>query len=110
MVVKLNFIYEQILNGTIALKWIDTKGMVADMLTKALPLSSFSTHEKHLMEGFSNIPIEAKRSVKTKKLTENLDYDRKCNSDKTSRDSLNLANNIHEVDLQDTLFDEITYI
>ena len=38
MVVKLNFIHEQILNGTIALKWIDTKGMVADMLTKALPL------------------------------------------------------------------------
>jgi hypothetical protein len=84
--------------------------MVADMLTKALPLSSFSIHEKHLMEGFSNIPIEAKRSVKTKKLTENLDYDRKCNSDKTSRDNLNLANSIHEVNLQDTLFDEITYI
>ena len=36
------------------------------MLTKPLSEPLFSKHEKTLMEGFSNMPIEAKRSVRAK--------------------------------------------
>ena len=57
---RLNFIHQEILNGTIRLCYIDTNNQVADILTKALPFLSFSQHADKLLHGFSNKPITAK--------------------------------------------------
>jgi len=66
LLVRLNFIHQEIEKGNIQLIWINSEGNVADMLTKPLSEPLFSKHEKTLMEGFSNMPIEAKRSVRAK--------------------------------------------
>jgi hypothetical protein len=48
MVVKINFIQEQVANGTIAIKYINTENQVADILTKPLAQIQFTYLRKYL--------------------------------------------------------------
>ena len=60
IVMRLNFIHQELLRGTIKLCYIDTNNQVADVLTKALPYEPFQQHADKLLHGFSNQPITAK--------------------------------------------------
>jgi len=60
LVMRLNFIHQEIQNGTIRLCYIDTASNVADVLTKALPFVPFKQHADKLTTGFGNKPIQAK--------------------------------------------------
>jgi hypothetical protein len=67
LVVRINFIHQEIAAGTIVLKYIDTNNMVADVLTKALPATPFQKHRDKLLSGFDNeLPIVTKRPKKVK--------------------------------------------
>ena len=55
MTTTLNFIHEHIVNGTIALRYINTDNNVADVLTKALPAESFDRHSESLSRGFAGV-------------------------------------------------------
>jgi hypothetical protein len=67
LVVRINFIHQEIDAGTIVLKYIDTDNMVADVLTKALPATPFQKHRDKLLSGFDNeLPIVTKRPKKVK--------------------------------------------
>ena len=67
LVVRINFIHQEIAAGTIVLKYIDTNNMVADVLTKALPATPFEKHRDKLLKGFDNeLPIVTKRPKKVK--------------------------------------------
>ena len=67
LVVRINFIHQEIASGAITLKYIDTNNMVADVLTKALPATSFQRHSEALLSGFGNaLPIIVKRSTKSR--------------------------------------------
>jgi hypothetical protein len=59
MVVRLNYIHQQVRNKTVILKYIDTGNNVADTLTKALPHDSFILHTERLLHGFGGKPIVA---------------------------------------------------
>jgi transposase InsO family protein len=54
MVVRINYIHQEILAGNISLQYIDTNNMVADVLTKALPAKPLIAHRKKLLRGFDN--------------------------------------------------------
>ena len=60
IVMRLNFIHQELLRGTTKLCYIDTNNQVADVLTKALPYEPFQQHADKLLHGFSNKPITAK--------------------------------------------------
>ena len=79
------------------------------MLTKPLSEPLFSKHEKTLMEGFSNMPIEAKRSVRAKSsatLSE-VRLNQKVENRRVIQDTAKL---IEEGGPLDMTFDRITYI
>jgi hypothetical protein len=57
MVMKLNYIHQEVNAGHVVLKYIDTNNNVADILTKALPGESFERHSHTLREGFDGKPI-----------------------------------------------------
>ena len=58
MCVRINYIHQEINNGNVCLKWVDTHGNVADVLTKPLSRTSFEQHSNKLIEGHSNKEIE----------------------------------------------------
>jgi hypothetical protein len=68
MVVRLNYIHQQVRNGTVVLKYIDTNNNVADTLTKALPHDSFLHHTERLLHGFRGKPIVAQLTKTQEKL------------------------------------------
>ena len=109
LLVRLNFIHQEIEKGNIQLIWINSEGNVADMLTKPLLEPLFSKHEKTLMEGFANMPIEAKRSVRAKSsatLSE-VGLNQKVENRRVIQDTAKL---IEEGVPLDMTFDRITYI
>jgi hypothetical protein len=55
LVVRINYIHQEILAGNISLKYIDTNNMVADVLTKALPARPLIAHRNKLLRGFDNV-------------------------------------------------------
>jgi hypothetical protein len=55
IVMRLNFIHQEIKNGTITLKYIDSQNEIADILTKLLPQSPFIKLRKILLYGHNNI-------------------------------------------------------
>jgi hypothetical protein len=57
IVMRINFIHQEVESGRIKLKWINTESNVADILTKPLPLRIFSQHSHVLLNGFDGIPI-----------------------------------------------------
>jgi hypothetical protein len=62
LVVRINYIHQEILAGNISLKYIDTNHMVADVLTKALPARPLIANRNKLLRGFDNvIPTPFKR-------------------------------------------------
>jgi hypothetical protein len=52
LVVRINYIHEEIVNGNIQLKFINSDDQVADVLTKALPMPNFKEHADKLLKGF----------------------------------------------------------
>jgi hypothetical protein len=68
LVVRINYIHQEILAGNISLKYIDTNNMVADVLTKALPANPLIVHRRSLLHGHDNVtptPIRRKSKVGT---------------------------------------------
>jgi hypothetical protein len=68
MVIRLNYIHQQVRNKTVMLKYIDTGNNVADTLTKALPHDSFLHHTERLLHGFGGKPIVAQLTKTEEKL------------------------------------------
>jgi hypothetical protein len=67
LVVRINYIHQEILAGNISLKYIDTNNMVADVLTKALPANPLILHRRSLLHGHDNItPTPVRRSSKVR--------------------------------------------
>jgi hypothetical protein len=67
LVVKINFIQEQVANGTIAIKYINTENQVADILTKPLAQKKIMSLRKYLLDGFDNQPISERMLRKRKR-------------------------------------------
>jgi ribosomal protein S24E len=68
MVVRLNYIHQQVRNKTVVLKYIDTGNNVADTLTKALPIDAFIKHTDTLLHGYKGNPIVAQLTKSEQKL------------------------------------------
>ena len=56
IVVRINFIHQEIMAGTIRLVWISADNQVADILTKALPLHLHEPFAKTLLTGHGGVP------------------------------------------------------
>lgn len=70
MVQQINYLHQEIMNGNIELKYIDTDNQVADVLTKALSRIPFERHTHFLTKGFDGNPITPKqktRPIKSKR-------------------------------------------
>jgi hypothetical protein len=57
IVMRINYIHQEILAGNVRVKYIDTANQVADILTKALPVLPFLHLRSKLMHGFKGTPI-----------------------------------------------------
>ena len=67
LIVRINFIHQEIASGAISLKYISTDNMVADVLTKPLSATPFEVHSHKLLSGFDNVlPDTTRRSKGTK--------------------------------------------
>jgi hypothetical protein len=55
MIMRLNYIHQEIKSGTINLQYIDTTNQVADILTKLLPINAFVKLRTILLKGHKNI-------------------------------------------------------
>jgi len=55
LVMRLNYLHEQVSQGTIELKYINTDDQVADILTKLLPYPKFIKFKKFLLKGHDGI-------------------------------------------------------
>jgi hypothetical protein len=72
MVMRINFIHQEVNSGTISLKYINTEQMVADVLTKIQPHEPFGRHKRKLLSGFDNVlptPALPAAAVKRRKRT-----------------------------------------
>jgi len=58
IIVRINYIQEQIREGNIMLKYIDTNNQVADILTKPLQPEPFIRHRKHMLTGYGGEDIK----------------------------------------------------
>ena len=76
MIMRINYIQQEILAGTVELKSVKSEHEVADILTKPLLSSQFETLRKQLLEGFARRPISSLKSKKpnTNRVSFNLDY------------------------------------
>jgi hypothetical protein len=73
LVLRINYIHQERMNGTIKLQWINTENNVADILTKALPYPSYRQHSETLMHGHSGItPSVSSFTNRDKKRKKNL--------------------------------------
>jgi transposase InsO family protein len=59
MVMRLNYIHQEIVNGNVSIKFIDTTNQIADILTKLLPIQPFSKLRDILLRGHNNIAPNA---------------------------------------------------
>jgi hypothetical protein len=74
MVMRINFIHQEVNSGTISLKYINTEQMVADVLTKIQPHEPFDRHKRKLLSGFDNVlPTPALPSAAVKRRKRTLD-------------------------------------
>jgi transposase InsO family protein len=73
MVMRLNYIHQEILNGNVTVKFIDTENQVADILTKLLPIKPFSKLRDILLKGHNNVfptpIIKESKETKNNKVT-----------------------------------------
>jgi hypothetical protein len=58
IIVQLNFIQQEVLSGTIEVKYINTDYQIADILTKPLANEKVSRLREVLLEGFINSHID----------------------------------------------------
>ena len=57
---RISAINQEVNNGVIEVKYVDTQGNTVDVLTKALPVIPFQLHADTLQHGFRNRPLQAK--------------------------------------------------
>ena len=60
LTMRINAINQEVNNGIIEVKYMDTDGNTVDVLTKALPVIPFERHADTLQHGFRNQPLVAK--------------------------------------------------
>ena len=60
LTMRINAINQEVNNGVIEVKYVDTQGNTVDVLTKALPAIPFQLHADTLQHGFRNRPLQAK--------------------------------------------------
>jgi hypothetical protein len=60
LTMRINAINQEVVNGVIEVKYMDTEGNTVDVLTKALPIVPFARHAHTLEHGFHNQPLKAK--------------------------------------------------
>jgi hypothetical protein len=73
MMMRINYIYQEVLAKTIEVKYINTHNQVADILTKPLALEQYAVLIDRLLRGFngvlvtheSNLYVPAKVRAKT---------------------------------------------
>ena len=69
LVMRINAIHQEIVNGVIEIKYVDTHSNVVDALTKALPVTPFEQHARTIHHGFRNIPLVARAAKTVKPVT-----------------------------------------
>ena len=57
---RINAINQEVNNGVIEVKYVDTQCNTVDVLTKALPVIPFQLHADTLQHGFRNRPLQVK--------------------------------------------------
>ena len=55
LVTKLNYIHQEIMNGSVKLQYINTENQIADILTKLLPTPQFLKLEEVLLHGHNGV-------------------------------------------------------
>ena len=60
LTMRVNAINQEVVNGVVEIKYIDTEGNSVDVLTKALPIIPFVRHTTTLQLGHANRAIKAK--------------------------------------------------
>lgn len=72
IVMRLNFIHQEVQKGTVKLKYVNTENQVADILTKQLPTKQFLRLRNFLFKGFGGniefLTVNRKPKVKTRKV------------------------------------------
>ena len=64
MIMRINFIQQEIFNGTVELKKIGSENEVADILTKPLITEPFEKLREYILTGFDGKPIMSLPSKK----------------------------------------------
>jgi hypothetical protein len=60
LTMRINAIHQEVVNGTIVIKYIDSDSNSVDVLTKALPIIPFERHTHSIQHGFGNSRIHVK--------------------------------------------------
>jgi len=63
---RLNFIHQEVCNGSVKLLYIHTHDNVADLFTKALPTDLLVKHRETALKGFGGRKIESVKKTKPK--------------------------------------------
>jgi hypothetical protein len=56
MMMRINYIYQEVLAETVEIKYINVHNQVADILTKPLALEQYALSDR-LLRGFNGVPV-----------------------------------------------------
>jgi hypothetical protein len=57
MMMRINYIYQEVLAKNVEVKYINTHNQVADILTKPLALEQYAVLSDGLLRGFNGVPV-----------------------------------------------------